>query len=118
VEIVDLRQPAPAPSSTPTIGEGGVITGRFLAVGGPVGAQPTPERGRIVLRQRGRIVMTVRVPEDGRYRFGILPGTYSLVGYTPQFQGADGDAPCPSDPPTVRVHFARTTHINIYCQRN
>ena len=105
------------PVQTPSVGAHGVITGMFLAVGGPAGALPSPQRGRIdVLRPDGQAAMSVKVPRNGTYSFGILPGRYTLVGHTPQFHVNGERAPCrASHPVTVRV--GKIAHLDTYCQR-
>lgn len=102
-------------SATPIIGPSGGIAGRFLAVGGPSGAQPTPQYGRLVMRRNGHVAMTVQVSRDGRYDFGVLPGRYTVVGYSPLYN--NDHAPCRPYPPVVDVRRGYTTHINVYCER-
>ncbi|MGN6475314.1 MAG: hypothetical protein ACTHK4_16915, partial [Mycobacteriales bacterium] len=92
-----------------------VVLGRLLAVGGPAGASAEPPRGRIVVRQRGRLVRTVQVPQDGRFRFTVPPGTYRVLGYSPQYNG--GHTACRSPRPTVTVTGGATTRLDVYCQR-
>ncbi|HWC33286.1 MAG TPA: hypothetical protein VG650_00540 [Mycobacteriales bacterium] len=107
--------PALSHSPLPDRAELGVISGRFLAVGGPYGATPSPQRGRIVLRLKGRLVMTDPVGQDGRYQLQIAPGTYWIRGYSPQYDG--GTAACQAVTPDVTVRAGAITHLNIYCQR-
>lgn len=103
-------------TSEPAVGASGVITGTFLAVGGPFGAASDPQHGRLVIRRNGHVAMTVRVGPDGKYSFGILPGRYTVVGYSPQFHTDGKQGACPAmQPVTVRV--GHTTHVDTYCQR-
>lgn len=102
-------------SPLPDLAGKGTISGRLLAVGGPVGASPSPQHGRVVVRHAGRLVMTIPVPKDGRYRVTIVPGTYWIRGYSPQYD--DGRAACRGPHPTVTVHAGETTHVTIYCER-
>ncbi len=95
----------------------GVIAGQFLAVGGPFGAQPSPQRGRIIVRKHGRLLLTVRVPRNGGFRIATLPGRYSLVGYTPQFHVDGSKGACRPIRPVVVIRAGHTTHVNVYCER-
>jgi hypothetical protein len=102
-------------SPLPDLAGRGTITGSFLAVGGPAGAPNEPQRGRILVRDNGRTTLTVRVAQDGRFSFQVLPGRYSLVGYSPQYNG--GDAACQGARPSFAVRAGHRTLINVYCQR-
>jgi hypothetical protein len=93
----------------------GTVSGTFKAVGGPPGAPDSPQRGRLLVRYSGRVVMTVHVEPDGHYEFLIAPGIYRIVGYSPQY--GSGRAPCDSYPSSFKVRAGHTKHIDVLCQR-
>jgi hypothetical protein len=93
-----------------------MVSGTFLAVGGPSSAASSTQRGWITLSTDGRTVAHVRVPQDGRYAFGALPGRYQLSGLTPQFNVDGHQAPCEAGH-VVAVRAGKTTHANVYCDR-
>ncbi|HVT65874.1 MAG TPA: hypothetical protein VHD81_12020 [Mycobacteriales bacterium] len=93
----------------------GVVTGWLLAVGGPAGAANDPQRGRLVVRRDGRLIMTIPVAQNGRYRFDVPAGSYSIRRFSPQFN--DGTEACQPLERIVRVRAGTTSPINVYCQR-
>jgi hypothetical protein len=95
----------------------GRVVGRFLAVGGPVGAHAEPQHGTIFLRSGGRTRAATMVGPDGRFVMVAAAGTYALAGKTPQFTVSGGSSICRALHP-VRVRRHRTTRASVYCQRN
>jgi hypothetical protein len=98
----------------PMIPAQGTIVGRFLAVGGPSNAQPSPQHGTVTLRIDGRPLQHIHVGDDGRYRIHAVPNRYTLTGVTPQFD--DNKAQCRATH-AVTVTAGTTTRANVYCQR-
>lgn len=75
-----------APSRT------GTISGHLLAVGGPCCLAPRPLSGTIYVSpgaapSPSTASVTVPVGKDGAYSVAVPPGTYSLIGASPGYQG-------------------------------
>jgi hypothetical protein len=104
----------PQPVRFATAGEGRV-SGRFLAVGGPVGAGADPQRGRVILRN-ARHRVAVAVGPNGRFTMIAPIGRYRLLGFTPQFTVNGHQAQCDATRPAV-VRSQAQTRSNVYCQR-
>jgi hypothetical protein len=104
-------------SPLPDLAGKGVVSGQFIAVGGPPGAPNSPLRGRLVIRHHGHQVLMVPVPRSGKFSFSIAPGRYRVVGLSPQYRGNGKEAACPAFHP-LKVGAGLTTHLNVYCERN
>jgi len=95
----------------------GRVVGTFLAVGGPVGARSEAQRGYVYLSAGSKHMARVKVGPNGRFTLLAGGGDYQLAGRTPQFiiDGRQGLCTASHD---VRVSPGRTTHVNVYCERN
>lgn len=103
-------------SPLPDLAGDGVVSGRFIAVGGPPGAPSSPQRGRLVIRHHGRLVETVPVPQRGYFSFHLAPGSYRVAGFSPQFRANGREAACPAFH-ALHVRAGHATHLNVYCER-
>jgi hypothetical protein len=89
----------------------GVVTGSFLAVGGPVGAAPTPLAGTITFKSPEE-TFTARSGPSGRFTVDAPTGSYQLTGRSASFGGPrclGGD---------VVVAAGRTSHAQVICERS
>jgi hypothetical protein len=95
----------------------GRLTGRFIAIGGPLGAAPVPQGGIVSLRQRstGRRII-VAVGPDGSFDRALPPGRYAVSGHSPQFHINGREARCNARHPVV-VRPRQVTHSTVYCER-
>jgi hypothetical protein len=95
----------------------GRVVGRFIAVGGPLGAPSNPQRGVVSMRQQstGRRINVV-VGSGGRFDHALPPGRYTVTGHSPQFRIDGRDGLCNARHPIV-VRPRRVTHSIVYCQR-
>ncbi len=95
----------------------GTISGNLLAVGGPVDVPSRPLRGKVVVKDSssgmsGDIDIVV-VGADGRYLVAVRPGTYTVTGSSPMYDG--GHTPCPAGVPVV-VRGGGNVFVNVLCQ--
>jgi hypothetical protein len=66
----------------------GTLSGYLLAVGGPPGVVPRPLIGEVVVTDiSGAPTATVVVGPDGRYSVVIPPGSYTVKGRSPSYDG-------------------------------
>ncbi len=95
----------------------GTISGNLLAVRGPVDVPPRPLRGKVVVKDSstgmsGDIDIVV-VGADARYSVAVRPGTYTVTGSSPMYDG--GHTPCPAGVPVV-VPGGGNVFVNVLCQ--
>lgn len=101
------------------------VTGVFVREGGPLGAggkQPpnVPLSGVVRFRSGQHGVVWVRVGKSGKFIAFLWPGTYAVVGQSPQLQqaGTDtsngADAPC-SQPLAVTVTAHHAPKVTVAC---
>lgn len=109
---------APAAAASP----GGVVTGRFVIEGGPIGPGgqqpgPRPIPGTIKFRAAGRVA-TVRAGRSGSFSLRLPAGTYHVQGRSPRVievsRGTRRQAPC-SHQVSVTVTPRHTTRITLVC---
>ncbi len=101
------------------------VTGVFVREGGPIGPggkQPPnePLSGVVRFRSGKHGVVWVRVGKSGKFVAFLWPGTYAVVGQSPQLQQAGtntsngADAPC-SQPRTVTVTAHHAPKVTVAC---
>jgi hypothetical protein len=101
------------------------VTGFFVREGGPIGPggkQPPnePLSGVVRFRSGKHGVVWVRVGKSGKFIAFLWPGTYAVVGQSPQLQQAGtntsngADAPC-SQPRTVTVTAHQASKVTVAC---
>lgn len=102
--------------------EAGTLHGHLLMVGGPLvktsawpipGVAPIP--GSITISAPG-YRKVINVGRDGAYAVSLSPGTYSVVGQSPQTFGESataGDCPAPS---AAHVAVGEGTQSDALCQ--
>jgi hypothetical protein len=101
------------------------VTGVFVREGGPLGTdgkQPPNEPLSGVLRFRSgkHGVVWVQVGKSGKFVAFLWPGTYAVVGQSPQLQQAGtntsngGEAPC-SQPLSVTVTAHHAPKVTVAC---
>jgi hypothetical protein len=101
----------------------GAVAGRFIAVGGPPGAKPSPQHGAVYLQAADQTGVNVVVGANGRFHITAPASTYSLSGRTPQFSVSTGEGPSSKAASTchalhpIQLRSGRTTHADVYCQR-
>jgi hypothetical protein len=88
------------------------IHGRLLAVGGPAPGAPRPLPGTVTLSTTDSEI-TVLVDNDGRYSAEVSPGTYEVVGHSPQY--GSGTYLCRAAGP-VTATADETVDTNVVCQ--
>jgi hypothetical protein len=88
----------------------GTISGRLVAVGGPV-TRPRPLRGTVEFT--GPETKEVTVGSDGTFQIDVPAGTYIVEGRSPLYNG--GRSPCRPSANAV-VHDAATTNVLVTCQ--
>ena len=94
----------------------GTLSGHLYMVGGPVvrGATPSPRplAGKVVATGSAGSY-TATVGPDGRYTMQLPPGTYSVTGTSPSYNGGTGI--CRTDG-TVTIVLGREQAADVYCQ--
>lgn len=93
----------------------GTIIGELAAVGGPAPGLPRPLAGSVRLTNthtHASKVVTVGV--DGRYSLPIAPGSYTLMGKSPQYNSGQS-YDCQAQRAAVVVS-SKTTTSDVYCQ--
>ena len=114
-------------SNTPAISSKGgaateaTISGHLLAVGGPGGVPPRPLRGSISVAvdapenyaSGGFHLLGTQAGSDGSYSISVPPGTYSVTGSSPQYNG--GGTTCFSKG-VVTVTQGTAVVVNVLCQ--
>lgn len=92
------------------------LSGHLYMVGGPVvrGATPSPRplAGKVVASGPAG-AYTATVGADGSYTLQLPPGTYSVTGTSPSFNGGTGI--CRADG-TVTVVIGQQGTVDVYCQ--
>ncbi|MCW2857004.1 MAG: hypothetical protein JWR52_2619 [Marmoricola sp.] len=105
--------PTPTNSLLPSI-KVATLSGRLIAVGGPV-ASDAPLAGTITITGPGGSVVHAAVSRTGAFQIQLSPGTYRLSGRSPQFGGGTTD--CHTATPTTILVADRTVTADILCQR-
>jgi hypothetical protein len=105
--------PTPAGAASDPAGIG-VVRGRLLGVGGPVGAKTDPYVGQVRARAGGR-TWTARTGADGRFILHLPPGSYLLTGRSPHYYALAG-WPCRAVH-RVRVDAGRSVALDVFCSR-
>jgi hypothetical protein len=98
----------------------GAVAGRFQEVGGPElpngGTQHHSLQGTIVVHRQsatGAVVATTTVTQNGLFKLNLPPGSYFLVGRTPQITGTGGG--CPSFH-AFHITADTTTRTQVVCE--
>ena len=111
----------PAVAAHPASPARGLVLGRFVRVGGPLGpgGQQPPEvplAGAMRFTRAGNTAITVRVGKTGTFAARLAPGRYRVSGTTPDIEGEPGniEATC-SLPGPVAVSAGLTRHITVVC---
>jgi hypothetical protein len=115
-----------ASASTPatTTPATGLLAGRFVREGGPLGPggqQPAeiPLRGTVTFTAAGHRAVSVQVGASGLFSVTLLPGRYQVAGRSPGIEtvGAGGgwqEQAC-SQPLSATVTAGRTLTIAVTC---
>jgi hypothetical protein len=103
-------------SPLPDLAAPGTVVGRFLAAGGPLGAQPSPLRGRVRLMSNHKFQSGALSSPEGWFSISAPAGSYTLTGKSSQFTDNGRPAPCPAAH-RVTLRPGETSHVNIYCER-
>jgi hypothetical protein len=102
-------------SSEAGLSEQGVITGTLALVGGPNNTR-TPVSGEMSVMnidQTGPIVFNVDVGPDGSFSTVVAPGTYQVVGISPQYSINNGQGTCAPTSAHGTVTVAAGEHVNV-----
>jgi hypothetical protein len=70
--------------------------------------------GRVTATDRRGQPFSIAVPTSGRFRLRVPPGTYRLVGRSPEFVSDGVSAPCSAG--TVTVRSGRIVSRDVICQ--
>ena len=99
-----------SPSATPShqVVNSGTLTGHLLRVGGPSPGKPIALSGTVTV-QGPSGSQDVIVDSSGRYTVSVSPGTYSVVGHSPQVSLA-----CPGEG-KVHVRAGATAKLDAIC---
>ena len=84
-------------------------------VGGPTNARyPVPGQVAVAnIYQVGSVLPDVEVGADGTFSVTVDPGTYEVVGTSPNYNG--GRATCTTRPRTVRVRAGQHVDVDVQC---
>lgn len=100
--------------SKPTVGE---IHGNFIAVGGLRGEPATPMKGEVTLTEMTtKATFRVRTGTDGRFSVAAPPGTYTAVGFTPEYMVNKRQAECHAIG-AASVAAGHASILTVACQR-
>jgi hypothetical protein len=112
-----------AAAGPPPASPSGLVTGKLLIEGGPIGPggqQPgkRPIPGTVQFTTRGRPPVTARADSSGTFSVTLPAGTYDVSGSSPSTteatNGTSRPAPC-SQPLSVAVTSQHTTTITLTC---
>jgi hypothetical protein len=115
-----------ASASTPatTTPATGLLAGRFVREGGPLGPggqQPAeiPLRGTVTFTATGHRPVSVQVGSSGRFSVTLLPGRYQVAGRSPDIEtvdpnGRQQEQAC-SQPLSATVTAGQTITIAVTC---
>jgi hypothetical protein len=90
----------------------GAISGRLMAVGGPVGNADHPLPGTVVLTNPDRRSTMVEIGDDGTFDVHVAAGSYSLSGNSPLF--GDGMYECRAEGQVV-VQASTPVTVEVDC---
>ena len=103
----DTSVPPSAPSTA-------MVQGTLQFSGGPAGTKPRPVAGTVLFRGPGGSTTKAEVDSSGKFAIGLYPGTYTIEGTSPQYDGGKGR--CTTDPATTKLTAGKTVTANVYCQ--
>jgi hypothetical protein len=112
-----------ASADPPPASPSGLVTGRLVIEGGPIGPggqQPgqRPIPGTVQFTAHGRPSVTAKADSSGTFSVPLPAGTYDVSGSSPSISGAgngtSAQAPC-SRPLSVAVTSKHTTTITLIC---
>jgi hypothetical protein len=115
-----------ASASTPasTTPATGLLAGRFVREGGPLGPggqQPAeiPLRGTVTFTATGHRAVSVQVGASGLFSVTLLPGRYQVAGRSPDIETVDPDGrqqeqAC-SQPLSATITAGQTITIAVTC---
>jgi hypothetical protein len=120
--------PATSPTGPATVSPGapatGLLTGRFVREGGPLGPggqQPAeiPLRGTVTFTATGHRPVSVQVGASGLFSVALLPGRYQVAGRSPGIETVDPDGrqqeqTC-SQPSSATITAGQTITIAVTC---
>jgi hypothetical protein len=91
------------------------VTGTLRMVGGLVGNATIPVDGSVeATRTNGSVAGRATAGADGQFKLSLAPGTYQLVGHSPQFNG--GTIACwGSTTNSVEVTDGHSVNIDVVC---
>ena len=102
----------------------GLLTGRFVREGGPLGPggqQPAeiPLRGTVTFTATGHRAVSVQVGASGLFSVPLLPGRYQVAGRSPDIETVDPDGrqqeqAC-SQPSSATITAGQTITIAVTC---
>jgi hypothetical protein len=102
----------------------GLLTGRFVREGGPLGPggqQPAeiPLRGTVTFTATGHRAVSVQVGASGLFSVTLLPGRYQVAGRSPGIEtvdpsGRQQEQTC-SQPSSVTITAGQTITIAVTC---
>jgi hypothetical protein len=95
------------------LGTNGAVSGVLLAVGGPDGTISRNWPGVVQLRRAGRVVATGRADRQGNFEIVAPPGTYTMTGRSPRYDGGHGV--CRAEKP-VTIKVDGYAYGNVLCQ--
>lgn len=105
----------PVPSGLVGSIEAGTVAGRLVATGGPSAAKSAPLAGTVVLTSDAGSRITVPVGPDGRFRVGVAPGAYRIVGHSPDFLAGKGG--CTTGKQIWTLAAGDTVVVDVSCPR-
>jgi hypothetical protein len=112
-----------ASADPPPASPSGLVTGKLVIEGGPIGPggqQPgqRPIPGTVQFTAHGRPSVTTQADNSGTFSVTLPAGTYDVSGSTPSItgtgNGASRQAPC-ARPLSVAVTSKHTTTITLIC---
>ena len=121
IAVSALMLTAACAAASPPASPSGLVTGKFVIVGGPGGQQSVerPLSGTIQFTASGRHPVTTRAGSSGTFSVTLRPGTYHVSGTSPRMtevssNGTSRQSPC-FQPYSVAVTSQHTTTITLTC---
>jgi len=104
------------PTSPAGVSADGVITGSLVAVGGVPPGLPRPLPGSITARNAGGTVYTTSAGSNGAFFLRVPPGSYTVVGRSPLYDGGRVDC-LPTKVPIgpITVATRATVRVELAC---
>jgi hypothetical protein len=94
----------------------GVVTGKFRIVEGGVEYHNVSGTGKVILRQRSRVVRTAQVSSANAFKLSVPAGSYDVSANCKQgLSNTQQPSGLLGTPKHVTIHESHTSTVNVTC---